>query len=322
MEEIRITDIENIRIGQTENAEAGTGCTVLICKKGMRAGADIRGGGPASRETPLLDPLKAAQTVHAVVLGGGSAYGLDAAGGVMELLEQRGIGLDVVGITVPLVVQSDIFDLTVGDPYVRPDKRMGYEAARLALDSPNYRDGCFGAGCGATVGKLCGMEYCMKTGIGSYTVKVGALVVGAVVTVNALGDIFDHRTGRKIAGLLSEDKRSFRSSADVMISGFMNMSAGFAANTTIGAVITNAALDKAQLCKVASMAQNGLARSIDPVHTSMDGDSVYAVSVGDIPADQDLMGTLAAEVMSCAIERAVYSAESAYGFPAAKDIRF
>lgn len=320
MTEISIRDISNIRIGQIENADAGTGCTVLVCKKGMRAGIDIRGGGPASRETPLLNPLMSAKNIHAVVLAGGSAFGLGAANGVMQYLEEQNIGYDVGVTKVPLVVQSDIFDLTVGDPFVRPDSAMGYEAAKRAVEAPNYTDGNYGVGCGATVGKLCGMETCMKTGIGSYAVQIGELQVGAVVVVNALGDVYDWKTGRQIAGMLTEDKTALRSTAEFMKSSIKTVDNKFVGNTTLAVVITNADFDKAQLCKIAGMAQDGYARSIHPVHTSADGDSIYAVSVGDLPADQDLVGTLAAEVVSEAILRAALYAESAYGFPSASEL--
>ncbi len=322
MHKISIQEIGGIRIGQTENADAGTGCTVLLSPEGMRAGLDIRGGGPASRESGLLDPLAAAQTIHAVVLGGGSAFGLSAAGGVMDCLEQNGIGFPVGVTRVPLVVQSDIFDLTVGDAHIRPDHAMGYEAARLALESPNYRDGNFGAGCGATVGKFAGMETCMKTGIGSYAVQLGELQIGAVVVLNALGDVFDWKTGQQIAGMLLPDHSGFGSTETLMRGRIDIIENKFTANTTIGAVITNAAYDKSQLCKIAGMAHDGFARSIRPVHTSVDGDSIYALSAGDVKADIDLVGTLAAEVMSEAIICAVRCAESAYGYPAACDIAF
>ena len=191
MKEISISSIENIKIGQVENREAGTGCTVFLSENGMGAGLDVRGGGPASRESQLLNPLMAAQIIHAVVLAGGSAFGLAAANGVMECLEERGIGFDVGVTKVPLVAQSDLFDLTVGDMKTRPDPSMGYEAAVIALEGGNYKDGNYGAGCGATVGKLAGMEYCMKSGIGSYAVQIGELKIGAVVALNALGDIYD-----------------------------------------------------------------------------------------------------------------------------------
>ncbi len=320
MKEIDIKDIKNIRIGQAENEEAGTGCTVFICEKGMPAGLDVRGGGPASRDTQLLNPLAAAQEIHAVLLAGGSAFGLGAANGVMKYLEEHDIGFDVGVTKVPLVAQSDLFDLTVADTFTRPDAAMGYEAARLAMEAPNYRDGNFGAGCGATVGKIGGMETCMKTGIGSYAVQVGELQVGAVVALNALGDIFDHKTGKQVAGVLTEDKNGFLNSAEIMRASTEVVENRFTGNTTLGIIITNAAFAKSQLCKIAGMAHDGYARSIRPVHTSADGDSIYAVSVGDIKADQDLVGTLAAEVMSEAILRAVSSAESAYGYPAARDL--
>ena len=318
--EIPITEINALRIGQTENAIAGTGCTVLLCPEGMRAGLDIRGGGPASRETPLLNPLMAAQSIHGIVLAGGSAFGLDAAGGVMRCLEEREIGYDVGVTKVPLVVQSDIFDLTVGDVSVRPDAAMGYEAARLALDAPNYRDGNYGVGCGATVGKYAGMDFCMKSGIGSYAIQIGDLQIGAVVVVNALGDVFNWRTGDQIAGLLTEDRTALRSTADYMRSSLDVVDNKFVGNTTLAVVVTNADFDKARLCKIAGMAHDGYARAIHPIHTSADGDSIYAVSVGTVSADQDLVGTLGAEVVSEAIVRAIQSAESAYGFPCAAEI--
>lgn len=320
MRKISITEIENIHIGQTENAEAGTGVTVLISENGMAAGLDVRGGGPASRESELLKPLAAAQQIHAVVLSGGSAFGLGAANGVMQYLEEKGIGFDVSVTKVPLVVQSDLFDLTVGDPMVRPDAAMGYEAAKRAMEAPNYRDGNFGAGCGATVGKFGGMDSCMKSGIGSCAVQIGDLKIGAVVALNAIGDVFDWKTGEKVAGLLNEDKTGFRDSMDLLTRSIEVKENRFAENTTLGVIITNAQFNKSQLCKIAGMAHDGYARSIRPVHTSADGDSIYALSVGTVSADQDLVGALAAEVMSEAVLSAVNNAESAYGFPSVRDL--
>ena len=320
-EEISISDIGPVAIGQTENSEAGTGCTVFISKDGMPAGLDVQGGGPASRESELLDPLAAASSIHAIVLSGGSAYGLGAADGVMKYLEEKNIGYDTGVAKVPLVVQSDLFDLSVGDGSVRPDKDMGYEAARIALESPNYKDGNFGAGCGATVGKIAGMDTCMKAGIGSYAIRIGDLKIGAVVAVNALGDIYDWKTGKKIAGLLTEDGKGFRDTLEYMAMDTTAKDNQFTGNTTIGVVITNADFTKSQLCKIAGMTHDGYARSIRPVHTTADGDSIYAVSAGDVKADQDLVGSLSAVVMSEAIKRAVYSAESAYGFKSAGDLR-
>lgn len=321
MKEIPVTAIPAIRIGQIEDAEAGTGCTVLIGQAGMRAGLDVRGGGPASRESQLLNPLMAARPIHAIVLAGGSAFGLGAANGVMACLEARGIGYDTGFALVPLVAQSDIYDLSVGRSDVRPDAAMGYEAARLALEAPNYRDGNYGAGCGASVGKIAGMGTAMKTGIGSCAVQVGALQVGAVVVLNALGDVRDWRTGHQVAGLLTEDRTALRSTMDYMCSSIKVVENRFTGNTTLAVVITNAMFDRAQLCKIAGMAHDGYARSINPVHTTADGDSIYAVSVGNIPADQDLVGALSAEVVSAAILRAVESADGAYGLPAARNLR-
>ena len=318
--EIPVTQIEQVRIGQVEEAQAGTGCTVFVCPEGMRAGVDVRGGGPASRETQLLNPLMSAQCIHAITLGGGSAFGLGAATGVMNYLEEHGIGLEVGVTRVPLVAQSDIFDLTVGDPHVRPDEGMGYTAARMAMESPNYRDGNYGAGCGATVGKIRGMETCMKSGIGSFAVQSGDLKIGAVVVVNALGDVFDWKTGRQIAGLLSDDRKTMCSTEDYMKSSLKVVENRFTGNTTLAVVMTNAYFSKSQLCKIAGLAHDGYARSIRPVHTSADGDSIYAVSVGDLRVDQDVIGILAAEVVSEAITRAVQSAESAYGYPALRDL--
>ncbi len=320
MMEIPVTEIEGLHIGQKENVEAGTGCTVFIAENGMRAGLDVRGGGPASRESQLLNPLMSAQTIHGIVLAGGSAYGLGAANGVMEYLEEQGYGYDVGVTKVPLITQSDIFDLTVGNPSVRPDRDMGYEAARQAMEAPNYRDGNYGAGCGATVGKIRGMDYCMKSGIGSYAIQIGDLKIGAVVVVNALGDIYNWKTGEQIAGLLSADKKRLESTVEQMKTSIESTENKFTGNTTVAVVLTNACFNKAQLCKIAGMAHDGYARSINPVHTSADGDSIYAVSLGDVDADQDLTGTLAAEVVSEAIVRAIMHAESAYGYPSSSEL--
>lgn len=322
MEVISIEKIKGIRIGQAQNEEAGTGCTVFVSESGMCAGIDIRGGGPASRDTQLLNPLMSAQFIHAIVLAGGSAFGLGAANGVMDYLEEHDIGFPVGPARVPLVVQSDIFDLTVGDMRGHPDAAMGYEAARNAMEVPNYKDGNYGAGTGATVGKIAGMETCMKSGIGSYAVQIGDLQVGAVVVVNALGDIFDWKTGKKTAGLLNEDRSGFRDTLEVMLQGenLLEQGKGMTSNTTLGVVITNAEFNKMQLCKIAGMTHNGYARSINPVHTSLDGDSIYAVSVGRVKSDPDTVGTIAAQVMGEAILNAVNHADSAYGLVAAKDL--
>jgi L-aminopeptidase/D-esterase-like protein len=257
--------------------------------------------------------------IHAILLSGGSAFGLDAAGGVMEYLEERNIGFDV-GITkVPLVCQSCLFDLGVGSFKIRPDKKMGYVACANA-EKGNYTDGNFGAGTGATVGKLHGAEGCMKSGIGSYAVQIGELKVGAVVAVNALGDVYDWKNGEIVAGLLDKNKKTFLNTENEVYKSYDVIENKFVENTTIGVIITNAKFNKTQLCKIASMTHNGYARAIRPVHTSADGDSIYAISVGEVAADQDMVGTLAAQVMSEAILRAAMSADSDYGFISAKEL--
>lgn len=320
MQEIKLSAFQHLKIGNAENTAAGTGCTVLLLgKNGAPAGLDVRGGGPASRETELLKPMAAAQAIHAILLSGGSAYGLDAAGGVMRYLEEQDIGFDVGVAKVPLVCQACLFDLSVADAHTRPDAEMAYTACQNA-EKGNYQDGNYGAGTGATVGKLLGMEHCMKSGIGSYAVQVGELQVGAVVAVNALGDIYDWRNGQKVAGLLAEDKKSFLNAEEVALRSYEVVENKFVGNTTIGVLLTNAKFGKAQLCKLAGMAQDGYARAIRPVHTTADGDSIYAVSLGEVAADQDVVGTLGAQVMAQAILRAVQAAPGAYGYPAAQDL--
>lgn len=320
MREIAITEFENLKIGQAENAEAGTGCTVLLLgPEGAPAGLDVRGGGPASRESELLKPMAAAGVIHAILLSGGSAFGLDAAGGVMRYLEERNIGFDVGVAKVPLVCQSCLFDLTVADAHTRPDAAMAY-AACCHAETGNYQDGNFGAGTGATVGKLLGMEHCMKSGIGSYAVQIGDLKVGALVAVNALGDVYDWKNGCKVAGLLADDRKTFLDTEQVACQKIDVVENKFVANTTLGVVITNAQFDKTRLCKIAGMAHNGYARAIRPVHTTADGDSIYAVSLGTAQADQDVVGALGAQVMAEAILRAVRAARPAYGLPAVSEL--
>lgn len=317
LKEIDITEIENIQIGHAQNFKAATGCTVILCKKGAVTGLDVRGGGPASRESELLNPRATTDIIHAVLLSGGSAYGLDAAGGVMRYLEERNIGYKIGGGVVPLVCESCIFDLALGNFHVRPDQKMGYEACQDAEHS-NCKSGILGAGTGATVGKICGPDRMMKSGLGCYAVQLEGLKVGAVVAVNAFGDVFDDKTGKKLAGLLNKEKSAFEDS-EMEIYRQYELDAGFVGNTTIGAIITNAKFSKAQMGKIAAMAQNGIARTVRPVHTSVDGDSVYAMSVGEESGDVDVVGTLASQVMAEAIKQAVLSTPNAYGHPGAKD---
>lgn len=318
MNEIDIMDIGGFKAGHAQDEKGITGCTVLLFDKQAPAGVDIRGGGPASRETPLLNPVADAKGIHGLVLSGGSAFGLDAAGGVMKYLEERNIGFDVGVTKVPLVVQSCIFDLVIGDKDARPDGKMGYEACENATYD-NFKQGNYGAGMGATVGKYMGRECSMKSGIGSYAVQIGELKVGAVVAVNALGDIYDIDTDSKIAGALDTDGKLFDDETAYFkaAASIQNM---FTGNTTIGTIITNAGLEKTALNKVASMAHNGYGRAIRPVHTMADGDSIYAVSVGDVAADINLVGPLSAYVMAKAIASAARSARSIDGYKAVCDL--
>ena len=306
LQKISISDIEGLRVGNAQDDAAGTGVTVLIFDSGARVGCDISGGGPAARETHLTDPTTADNPVNAIVLSGGSAYGLSAADGVMQYLEAHGMGYDTGYALVPLVVQSCVYDLSYKSASVRPDRDMGYAAC---VDAENNRPavGSVGAGCGATVGKLCGMERCSKSGLGICAMRLGNLKMAAIVIVNALGDVFDPETGRILAGLRSEDGTGFADSRSELykISQRTDM---FTGNTTIGAVITNGRFSKAEMNKIASMTRNAYARCINPVGTMADGDTIYAASVGDVEADVNVAGTLAAQVMQKAIVNAVTSA--------------
>lgn len=319
MEEIGILEVGGFQIGQAQDMEAATGITVLLCDTCAPTGVDIRGGGPASRETPLLDPRAASTGIHALVLSGGSAFALDAVGGVMRYLEERDIGFDVGVTRVPLVCQSCVFDLAIGRKDVRPDAAMAYQAC-LNARRDTVEEGCVGAGTGCTVGKCGGADFAMKSGLGTYAVRNGDLCVGAIVAVNAMGDIYDIDTGKQLAGLRGEDGTGLRSSEEFIYEMEAQKAAGYAANTTIGAIVTNAAFDKSKMGKIAAMAHNGFARTIRPVHTSNDGDSIYALSLGTVEANIDVVGTLASYVMGKAVGRAVRAAHGMCGFPAMRDL--
>lgn len=309
MNEINITEIEGIKIGNDENMDAATGCTVIICEKGATAGVDIRGGSPGTRETALLNPVNMIQQVHAVLLSGGSAYGLDAASGIMEYLEERNIGFDVGLTKVPIVSGAVLFDLNIGDYKVRPDKKMGYTAC-VNAEKGIFTEGNFGAGTGATIGKILGAKYAMKGGLGAYAIQIGDLKVGAVVAVNCLGDVVDPISNKILAGAFSRDQKTFMSTEEFMIKNYDHMSNVFSGNTTIGAVITNASLTKSEMNKVASMAHNGFGRVIRPSHTMYDGDTIFALSTGKIEADINVVGLLAANVIEQAVINGVKKAES------------
>lgn len=309
METIRFTEIPGIKVGHEQNMEAATGCTVIICEEGATAGVDVRGGAPGTRETDLLNPMNLVDKMHAVVLSGGSAFGLDASSGVMQYLEEKGVGFDVGVTKVPIVGSAVLFDLAVGDFKVRPDKEMGY---RACLNSNNFEDkqGTIGAGTGATVGKVLGMEYAMKGGLGSHCVKVGELMVGAIVGVNCFGDVVDPNTGQILAGTLNKDKKSFADSEEILLSQYDNNRNAFLGNTTIGVIATNAILTKAEANKVASMTHNGYGRAMRPAHTMYDGDTIFALSTGKVVADVNVVGFLGARVMAQAIVNAIKNAQA------------
>ena len=308
---IPFAQVKGVQVGNAQDNEGKTGVTVLYFPGAAMGGVDISGGGPASRETPVLDPDRADTPLDAVVLAGGSAYGLAAASGVMECLEDNNIGYNVGVAKVPIVVQSDIFDLSYGNPKARPDAAMGRKACEEALVGTHPVSGNIGAGTGATIGKMQGMKQAQKAGIGYAALQVGDLQVGAVVVVNALGDVFEH--SQKIGGLTTADRKAFLDSRKMAYGEteqqgtVINESAR--TNTTIGAIVTNGKFSKAQLKKIASMARNGYARAIQPVGTMGDGDTIYAVSVGQETSDVNKAGMLAAQAMEMAILDAVKSAQ-------------
>ncbi|MFY9313253.1 MAG: P1 family peptidase [Tepidanaerobacteraceae bacterium] len=314
-----ITDVKGIKVGHAQDMVAATGCTVIVCQEGAVGGVDVRGGAPGTRETDLLKPQNLVEKVHAVYLSGGSAFGLDGASGVMRYLEEHGIGFDTGVAKVPIVPAAVIFDLSIGDSKKRPDFKMGYEACLRAVDI-NDAMGNVGAGTGATVGKFLGDEFSMKGGLGTASVKVGKLVVGALVVVNCLGDVIDPDTGQIIAGALNKDKTGF---ADIMelIRRGVSGKESIGRNTTIGVVATNAMLSKAAANKVASMAHNGLSRTIRPVHTMYDGDTIFCMATGKVESDISIVGTLAADIMSKAVVRAVERAETLYERICCRDLR-
>lgn len=318
MKEVSITDIMGIKIGHAQSLEGGTGCTVILCEDGAYAGVDVRGGGPASRETELLKPVNMVEQIHAVMLSGGSAYGLDAGSGAMQYLEEKGKGFDVGVGVVPIVCGASLFDLVVGDPKCRPDKAMGYEAC-LNASSEKPQEGNIGAGTGATVGKFLGMDYMMKSGLGTYGLQIGDLLIGAIVAVNALGDVIDVDSGKRLAGILNKEKTAIYDTEKTMYEEYDKNRNVFSGNTTIGCIVTNAKLTKTQANKIASIAHNGFARTIRPVHTMADGDTIFVLATGEAEVMPDAVGALSAEVMAKAVNRAVMAAEPAYGLKCARD---
>ncbi len=319
MNVIKVTDIPGIKLGNAQNVDGVTGCTVLICEKGAVAGVDVRGGAPGTRETDLLKPENYVEKIHAVMLAGGSAFGLDAGAGIMEYLEEKGIGFDVGVTKVPIVAGAVLFDLTCGNHKIRPDKLMGREACKAA-ENQDFSEGSVGAGTGATVGKIYGMEHAMKGGLGTYCLQVGNMIVGAVVAVNCLGDVIDPSTGKVVAGAFQESPFAFLDCEAGMIKEHEKISNAFAGNTTIGIIITNVEMTKSQATKVASMAHDGYARTMRPAHTMFDGDTIFALSVGGVKADINVVGLLATRVMEQAILCGVKKATTLGGYKAYQDM--
>jgi L-aminopeptidase/D-esterase-like protein len=318
MTHIEFTDIYGIEVGHAQNLEAATGCTVILCKNAAVAGVDVRGGAPGTRETDLLNPVNMVQKVHAILLAGGSAFGLDAASGIMQYLEEKQIGFDVGVTHVPIVCGAVLFDLTFGDFKIRPDKKMGYQACLNAgNDCPQ---GNVGAGTGATVGKIMGMNRAMKSGLGSYALQVDDLQIGALVAVNCLGDVIDPSNGTKLAGLLDETGKTFADTEEMIIKAYADKKDLFSGNTTIGVVATNASFDKAQVTKLASMAHNGYARTMRPAHSMFDGDTIFVLSTGTVNADMSAVGLLAARVMERAVVNAVKNTPSLNGMKCCRDM--
>ena len=319
-----IVETDGVRVGHFTDSRRPTGCTVVIFDKGAVAGVDVRGSAPGTRETDLLNPINTVQRVNAVLLSGGSAFGLDAATGVMQYLEEHGQGYRVGSNVVPIVPAAILFDLNVGDGKIRPDRHAGYAACQAASDS-RVPQGNVGAGAGATVGKFFGMKNAMKGGLGTASLRVGTeLFVGAIVAVNAAGDVRDCRTGRILAGARTHDGHGFLNSlARIMDGETLNRGATRSgANTTIGVVVTNAVLTKTEATKIAQMAHDGLARTINPVHTAGDGDTVFAAATGTVNtrAGVTTIGSVAAEVMARAINNAVLTATGIPGYPACRDL--
>jgi L-aminopeptidase/D-esterase-like protein len=323
-----LTAVPGIELGHHTLTERPTGCTVVLARDGAVAGVDVRGSAPGTREIALLDPVNAVQKIHAVVLSGGSAFGLDAASGVMRYLDDRDVGYRMGPKVIPIVVSAILYDLGLeGEAKIRPGPECGYTAASAATDAPPA-EGSVGAGAGATVGKMQGMARAMKGGFGTASITLeNGLVVAAAVAVNAIGDIVDPATGQVVAGTRTADGLRL-ADARKLLRGTQGSgedpeaAAQTGANTTIGVVATNATLTKAEATKIAQMAQDGLARAIYPAHTMGDGDTVFSLATGRLegPANVTLIGALAADVMAQAILRAVRLAEGLPGIPSVSEL--
>jgi L-aminopeptidase/D-esterase-like protein len=322
-----ITDVAGIQVGHWTDIETPTGCTVVLCGEGAIGGVDVRGSAPGTRETDLLRPINLVQEVHAVLLSGGSTFGLDAASGVVRWLEGRKIGFDLgldVGV-VPIVPAAVLFDLDIGRADVRPNAEAGYAACQAATDGP-VAEGSVGAGTGATVGKLFGPKFATKSGLGTASLKIGhGIMVGALVAVNAFGDVVDPNSGQIVAGTRNPEGGGWADTVRAMQGSLDQTILAFAQNTTLGVVATDAILTKAQVNKVAQMAHDGLAMAIRPVHTMLDGDTIFALATGKAGeasvGDPTVIGTAAAQVMAQAVLRAARQATGLAGVPAAGELK-
>jgi L-aminopeptidase/D-esterase-like protein len=315
------TAVAGLKVGHFTDPRRPTGCTVVLCENGAVAGVDVRGAAPGTRETELLAPTQTVERVHAIILAGGSAFGLDAASGVVRWLEERGVGLDVGAVRVPIVPAAILFDLALGDPTVRPDAAAGYAACSAASGEPPAQ-GSIGAGAGATVGKLFGFERAMRGGIGHAALRVGGVTVAALVAVNAVGDVVDPQSGRIVAGARGDDGRALGQTAALLRGEVPALARGGAA-TTIGVIATDARLTKVQATRLAQIGHDGLARTIDPVHTAIDGDTLFALATGtsSSTADPIALGAAAAAVVAQAVLNAVRHATGVPGAPSARDLR-
>ncbi|KOS63408.1 P1 family peptidase [Lysinibacillus agricola] len=303
-----ITDVPGVKVGHAENSEGITGCTAILVENGAVCGVDVRGSAPGTRETDALDPINEINHVHGICLSGGSAFGLDAATGVMQFLEEQGIGVDAGVATIPIVPSAVLFDLFIGDPKTRPTARMGYEAAKSAVIGP-FANGNTGAGYGATIGKLAGPQFCMKGGLGSASIagKEG-VVVGAIVAVNAVGDVKDPNTRETLAGARNPKTGEWIDCC-AYLEEYVQSEALSGTNTTIGVIAVNARLTKAEAKKIAQLTQNALARTIYPVHTMLDGDTIFVLGTGDKTYPVDYLGHLATRAMEVAIIAGIKAAD-------------
>ncbi len=315
-----LCDVPGVLVGHATDRDGLTGCTAVLfdCPEGAVVGVDVRGSSPGTRETDRLGPIGAVRGTHGLLLTGGSAFGLAAADGVVRFLEEKDVGLDIGGVArIPLVSAAVLFDLVVGDPAARPDADMGYEAAASAA-SGDFEQGSVGAGTGASVGKILGLDRAMKGGVGSASAQPEeGLVVAAVAAVNAFGDVRDPETGEKIAGPRRDDG-TLGDTTTLLPQAASQLRWG--ENTTLGIVATNARLTKPQAVKVAQMAHDGLARAVHPVHTTVDGDVVFAASAGGVAASTDVVGAWGARVLARAVVRAVRAAEGLGGLPSARRV--